>query len=170
MILLRLPPSSLLDASSESSCTAEHHAVHRHLQRCMHPGPGVVRTQPTAFLHIPRSRAHVPTGPSVRALPCFGCLGSLVSDADAGCWRACDMDAVAGAASGAYAGRGRRGVAARCSPPDRSRSPRTRKAPPSGAFRECAEEDSNLHPVIPDQALNLARLPIPPSARGRRRV
>src|SRR5215207_3849145 len=30
----------------------------------------------------------------------------------------------------------------------------------------CAEEDSNLHPVIPDQALNLARLPIPPSARG----
>ena len=28
-----------------------------------------------------------------------------------------------------------RGVAARCSPPDRSRSPRTRKAPPSGAFR-----------------------------------
>src|SRR3954471_4506520 len=33
-------------------------------------------------------------------------------------------------------------------------------------FRLCAEEDSNLHPVIPDQALNLARLPIPPSARG----
>jgi hypothetical protein len=24
-----------------------------------------------------------------------------------------------------------------------------------GAFRRCAEEDSNLHPVIPDQALNL---------------
>ena len=34
---------------------------------------------------------------------------------------------------------------------------------------QCAEEDSNLHPVIPDQALNLARLPIPPSARGQRR-
>ena len=30
----------------------------------------------------------------------------------------------------------------------------------------CAEEDSNLHPVSLDQALNLARLPIPPSARG----
>jgi hypothetical protein len=25
----------------------------------------------------------------------------------------------------------------------------------SGAFERCAEEDSNLHPVIPDQALNL---------------
>ena len=44
-----------------------------------------------------------------------------------------------------------------------------RKAPLCRAF-SCAEEDSNLHPVIPDQALNLARLPIPPSARGRRRV
>jgi hypothetical protein len=30
----------------------------------------------------------------------------------------------------------------------------TRKAPLRRAFR-CAEEDSNLHPVIPDQALNL---------------
>jgi hypothetical protein len=29
------------------------------------------------------------------------------------------------------------------------------KAPPCGAFARCAEEDSNLHPVIPDQALNL---------------
>ena len=29
------------------------------------------------------------------------------------------------------------------------------KAPPCGAFASCAEEDSNLHPVIPDQALNL---------------
>src|SRR3954464_9014546 len=38
------------------------------------------------------------------------------------------------------------------------------------ALPPCAEEDSNLHPVIPDQALNLARLPIPPSARGRTRV
>ena len=37
--------------------------------------------------------------------------------------------------------------------------------PAAGLFRVCAEEDSNLHPVIPDQALNLARLPIPPSAR-----
>jgi repressor LexA len=34
------------------------------------------------------------------------------------------------------------------------------------AFEGCAEEDSNLHPLIGDQALNLARLPIPPSARG----
>ena len=37
----------------------------------------------------------------------------------------------------------------------RRRSPRTTKAPPCGAFARCAEEDSNLHPVIPDQALNL---------------
>jgi repressor LexA len=44
--------------------------------------------------------------------------------------------------------------------------PRTRKAPTSGALLRCAEEDSNLHPVIPDQALNLARLPIPPSAQA----
>jgi hypothetical protein len=29
------------------------------------------------------------------------------------------------------------------------------KAPHTRGFRECAEEDSNLHPVIPDQALNL---------------
>jgi hypothetical protein len=28
-------------------------------------------------------------------------------------------------------------------------------APWNGAFRRCAEEDSNLHPVFPDQALNL---------------
>src|SRR5215218_4511284 len=40
------------------------------------------------------------------------------------------------------------------------------KAPQMPGFITCAEEDSNLHPVIPDQALNLARLPIPPSARG----
>jgi hypothetical protein len=40
-------------------------------------------------------------------------------------------------------------------------SPRTTKAPPCGAFASCAEEDSNLHPVIPDQALNpVHRLPI----------
>ena len=41
----------------------------------------------------------------------------------------------------------------------RSRRPRVgpinEKAPPRGAFATCAEEDSNLHPVIPDQALNL---------------
>ena len=40
------------------------------------------------------------------------------------------------------------------------------EAPPERGFSQCAEEDSNLHPVSPDQALNLARLPIPPSARG----
>ena len=45
-------------------------------------------------------------------------------------------------------------------------APVTTKAPYYQGFRRCAEEDSNLHPVIPDQALNLARLPIPPSARG----
>src|ERR671921_272509 len=45
--------------------------------------------------------------------------------------------------------------------------PVTKKAPHLRGFLPCAEEDSNLHPVIPDQALNLARLPIPPSARGR---
>jgi hypothetical protein len=33
--------------------------------------------------------------------------------------------------------------------------PETPKAPRARGFRECAEEDSNLHPVIPDQALNL---------------
>jgi hypothetical protein len=33
--------------------------------------------------------------------------------------------------------------------------PGTTKAPPCGAFAQCAEEDSNLHPAIPDQALNL---------------
>ena len=43
------------------------------------------------------------------------------------------------------------------------------KAPHMRGLPRCAEEDSNLHPVIPDQALNLARLPIPPSARVRRR-
>ena len=31
------------------------------------------------------------------------------------------------------------------------------KAAAGGPSRTCAEEDSNLHPVIPDQALNLAR-------------
>ena len=44
--------------------------------------------------------------------------------------------------------------------PSRTGSGRT-KAPPCGAFAQCAEEDSNLHPVIPDQALNpVHRLPI----------
>ena len=31
--------------------------------------------------------------------------------------------------------------------------PENAKAPPSGAFRSAPEEDSNLLPVIPDQAL-----------------
>src|SRR3954470_14662774 len=42
-----------------------------------------------------------------------------------------------------------------------------RKGPRTQAFPKCAEEDSNLHGVIPHKALNLARLPIPPPARGR---
>ena len=29
------------------------------------------------------------------------------------------------------------------------------ESPAYAGLRECAEEDSNLHPVIPDQALNL---------------
>jgi Metallopeptidase family M81 len=65
---------------------------------------------------------------------------------------------------------GVRGVVTRNSPPEGRPTPRTRKAPTRGAFRRCAEEDSNLHPVIPDQALNLARLPIPPSAREGRSI
>jgi hypothetical protein len=41
-------------------------------------------------------------------------------------------------------------------------SPPTTKAPRTQGFRRCAEEDSNLHPVIPDQALNLvARVSYP---------
>jgi hypothetical protein len=32
--------------------------------------------------------------------------------------------------------------------------------------QECRREDSNLHPVDPDQTLNLARLPIPPLRHG----
>ena len=43
---------------------------------------------------------------------------------------------------------------------------RNDESPAFAGLSRCAEEDSNLHPVIPDQALNLARLPIPPSARG----
>ena len=43
---------------------------------------------------------------------------------------------------------------------------RNAESPALAGLSRCAEEDSNLHPVIPDQALNLARLPIPPSARG----
>jgi hypothetical protein len=43
-------------------------------------------------------------------------------------------------------------------------TPRTQKAPPCGAFARCAEEDSNLHPVIPDQALNSGtRASFPPN-------
>ena len=34
--------------------------------------------------------------------------------------------------------------------------PENAKSPAERGFSECAEEDSNLHPVIPDQALNLA--------------
>ena len=33
--------------------------------------------------------------------------------------------------------------------------PLTTKAPHTRGFRECAEEDANLHTVIPDQVLNL---------------
>jgi hypothetical protein len=51
-----------------------------------------------------------------------------------------------------------------CGAPDRHAG--KEKARSSGLSLSCAEEDSNLHPVIPDQALNLARLPIPPSARA----
>jgi len=40
-------------------------------------------------------------------------------------------------------------------PPKTRTRPGTTKAPPSGAFARCAEEDSNLHPVSLDQALNL---------------
>jgi hypothetical protein len=57
-------------------------------------------------------------------------------------------------------------VSRNSAPPHSDESPAERRKPRrNGAFAECAEEDSNLHPVIPDQALNLARLPIPPSAR-----
>ena len=31
--------------------------------------------------------------------------------------------------------------------------PENAKSPAERGFSECAEEDSNLHPVIPDQAL-----------------
>src|SRR4051794_8538950 len=48
------------------------------------------------------------------------------------------------------------------------RRARRKKKPRYAGLSPCAEEDSNLHPVIPDQALNLARLPIPPSARAAR--
>ena len=47
-------------------------------------------------------------------------------------------------------------------PPEPVEKPENAKSPAERGFSECAEEDSNLHPVIPDQALNLARLPIPP--------
>jgi hypothetical protein len=35
--------------------------------------------------------------------------------------------------------------------------PENAKSPAVRGFSECAEEDSNLHPVIPDQALNLGK-------------
>ena len=56
----------------------------------------------------------------------------------------------------------------------RRRAPRARdrllddRSPRRRASLQCAEEDSNLHGVIPHKALNLARLPIPPPARGER--
>ena len=34
-------------------------------------------------------------------------------------------------------------------------SARNDESPAGAGFLRCAEEDSNLHPVIPDQALNL---------------
>src|SRR3954467_10158958 len=50
-------------------------------------------------------------------------------------------------------------------PPASKRPTRTTKAPRTQGFRRCAEEDSNLHPVIPDQALNLVtRVSYPPYA------
>ena len=55
-------------------------------------------------------------------------------------------------------------------PSPEKKSPSTTKALRMQGFRRCAEEDSNLHPLSVDQALNLARLPIPPSARGGTRV
>jgi len=42
-------------------------------------------------------------------------------------------------------------------PTGRRRAWGTKKPRVRGASLRCAEEDSNLHPVIPDQALNLAR-------------
>jgi hypothetical protein len=39
--------------------------------------------------------------------------------------------------------------------PQAANALRREKAPQMRGFRRCAEEDSNLHPVIPDQALNL---------------
>ena len=37
--------------------------------------------------------------------------------------------------------------------PTVGRDPENAKSPAERGFSECAEEDSNLHPVIPDQAL-----------------
>jgi uncharacterized protein len=56
----------------------------------------------------------------------------------------------------------------RLAPPCKPTGARNKKPLHLLDFLACAEEDSNLHPVIPDQALNLARLPIPPSAREAR--
>jgi hypothetical protein len=47
-----------------------------------------------------------------------------------------------------------RGDVTRKWPPPRG-DPETTKALRTQGFRKCAEEDSNFHPVIPDQALNL---------------
>src|SRR3954454_3564768 len=50
-----------------------------------------------------------------------------------------------------------RDVVTECWPPSERSTAGTAKAPRCGAFVQCAEEDSNLHPVSPDQALNLIR-------------
>ena len=47
-------------------------------------------------------------------------------------------------------------VSRKPAPPGGDVLPTTRKAPQRRGCLTCAEEDSNLHPVIPDQALNLA--------------
>ena len=48
------------------------------------------------------------------------------------------------------------GLGSACATAMPQRAPHNEKGPAvCGAFHRCAEEDSNLHPVIPDQALNL---------------
>ena len=137
------------------------------------PGPtyGVTRPHPAAF-RAPRSRwrpSHRPSPSRTAARkrsPRRARVRALLSrpgfHGDRVSWVPLRVRA-----SGSTRPRGRR-CQSRCHGLERrpmsSRDLRTRKAPTCGAFR-CAEEDSNLHPVIPDQALNLARLPIPPSAR-----
>jgi hypothetical protein len=56
-------------------------------------------------------------------------------------------------------------VAAKSSTPDRRHGPANDNSPAVRAFARCAEEDSNVHPVIPDQVLagspDLARIARP---------